>query len=290
MTGFGDSRRQHDALSVAVEVRTVNNRYLKVVTKCSDDYAPLEGEVERIVRETIGRGTVNVAIRVDRVRSEADFRLNGAAVRSFWTQLHELAIRLHAPPPSDLGQLLAMQGVVDEDWRHAVDLQSDWDAIRPTLLESLAKLQVFRAEEGRSMERDLRLNLAVIREQLGQVSERAPQVVSEFRAKMLERVRQSLADSGASVNPADLIREVSIYADRADINEEITRLRCHLDQFEAFLAETASTGRKLDFLTQEMFREVNTIGSKANNAGIAHAVVDMKSAVERIREVLQNVE
>jgi len=272
MTGFGDCRRQQGLLAVTAEVRTVNNRYLKVVTKCADDHAPLEGEIERLVRESIGRGTVNVTIRVDRARNESDFRLNTTAVRSFWSQLHGMAGSLNAPPPSDLGQLLALPGVVDESWRRDVDVQADWEAIRPVLVDALAKLRVFREDEGRQMERDLRTNIAVIRDQL------------------LERVRQSLSESGASISASDLIREVSIYSDKADINEEITRLRCHLDQFEAFLSEPASTGRKLDFLTQEMFREVNTIGSKANNVPIAHAVVEMKSANERIREVLQNVE
>ena len=290
MTGFGDCRRQQGLLAVSAEVRTVNNRYLKVVTKCADDYAPLEGEIERLVRESIGRGTVNVTIRVDRARNESDFRLNATAVRSFWSQLHEMAGPLKAPPPADLGPLLALPGVVDESWRRDVDVQADWDAIRPVLVDALAKLRVFREEEGRQMELDLRANLAVIRNQLGQVAERAPQVISEFRQKLLERVRQSLQDGGASISASDLIREVSIFSDKADINEEITRLRCHLDQFEAFLSEPTSTGRKLDFLTQEMFREVNTIGSKANNVPIAHAVVEMKSSNERIREVLQNVE
>jgi uncharacterized protein (TIGR00255 family) len=290
MTGFGDARRQQGLLAVTVEVRTVNNRYLKVVTKSADDYAPLEGDIERVVRESIGRGTVNVTVRVDRVRSEADYRINGEALRSFWSQLTELAGQLKAAPPHDLGQLLPLPGVVDENWRRNVDVQADWDAIRPVLLDALAKLRVFREDEGRQMENDLRANLGVIRDQLGLVTERAPQVVSEFRQKLLDRVRLALSDSSAAFDESNIIREVSVFSDKADINEEITRLRCHLDQFVAFLAEPASAGRKLDFLTQEMFREVNTIGSKANNVPIAHAVVEMKSAVERIREVLQNVE
>jgi uncharacterized protein (TIGR00255 family) len=118
----------------------------------------------------------------------------------------------------------------------------------------------------------------------------APQVVSEYRLKLLERVRQVLAEANSHLAESDLIREVSIYSDRSDINEEITRLRCHLEQFQTFMNEAASSGRKLEFLSQEMFREVNTIGSKANNVPIAHCVVEMKAAIEKIREILQNVE
>jgi uncharacterized protein (TIGR00255 family) len=114
--------------------------------------------------------------------------------------------------------------------------------------------------------------------------------VRTYRDKLLERMRELLKGSNASINESDLIREVSLFADRCDINEEILRLRCHLEQYEAFLNDSASQGRKLDFLSQEMFREVNTIGSKANNVSLAKCVVEMKSAVERIREVLQNVE
>ncbi|MFN6108665.1 MAG: endoribonuclease YicC domain-containing protein, partial [Planctomycetaceae bacterium] len=138
--------------------------------------------------------------------------------------------------------------------------------------------------------RELERNLGVISAQLAEVARQAPLTVTEYRAKLLERVRQAIAEAGVTLSETDLIREVAIYADRGDINEEITRLRSHLSQFGTFLAEPASTGRKLDFLSQEMFREINTIGSKANHVGIAHAVVEMKAAVEKIREVLQTVE
>ena len=140
------------------------------------------------------------------------------------------------------------------------------------------------------MLRDLRLNAGIISEQLMQVADLAPQVVASFRDRLLERVKELLATSDVSVDSSDLIREVSIFSERCDINEEITRLRSHLEQFETFLQGDSSQGRKLEFLSQEMFREVNTIGAKANNVAIAHSVVEMKSAVEKIREVLQNVE
>ncbi len=140
------------------------------------------------------------------------------------------------------------------------------------------------------MERELAENAETIAARLHDVAALGPQVVSEYRTKLLERVRQLLKDSGGAVAEADLIREVSIFSERSDINEEITRLSSHLDQFQAFIREPASTGRKLDFLSQEMNREVNTIGSKANNVPIAHCVVEMKAAIEKMREILQNVE
>lgn len=289
MTGFGDARCQDERLAVAVEVRTVNNRYLKIVTKCSDMYAALEGDIEKVVREKIGRGTVNVSIRVNRLAGDEDFLLNQTALKAYWSQLRAATKECPGAMPGDLGLLLSLPGIVSDE-RRSTDIAADWTIIRNMLVQALDKLQTFRVEEGRSMERDLLANALIIATRLDEVVLLAPQVVTEYRAKMLDRVRQLLKDSDVNVTETDLIREVSIFSEKADINEEITRLKCHLEQFQVFLKEKESTGRKLEFLTQEMFREVNTIGSKANNVPIAHAVVDMKAAVEKIREVLQNVE
>lgn len=290
MTGFGDARCQDDRLSASVEVRAVNNRYLKVLIKCPEVYAALEGDIERTVRDSISRGTVNVTVRVDRLWSADEFALNAVALKSYWSQLEAAARELAAPPPSELAYLLAAPGVVADETSRSVDVKADGEIIQQLLKQALEKLGTFRVDEGRSMERELVDNVRQIGVQLAEVQKLAPQVVSEYRAKLLERVRQLLVDSGAALAESDLIREVSIFSDRSDINEEITRLRSHLEQFGAFVKEPASAGRKLDFLSQEMNREVNTIGSKANNVEIARCVVEMKAAIEKIREILQNVE
>lgn len=290
MTGYGDARHHDAQLAAAVEVRAVNNRYLKVVGKYPDWLAPHEGEIERRVRQHVSRGTVTIQIRVDRVPRPEDFQLNRIAVESYWAQVQQAARELHAPPPTDLGQLLVLQGVVSEtSHRHDAD-EATLSLTLGLLDDALRKFQKFRSEEGAAMARDLEKNLGVIVGQLDDVSVQAPQTVAEYRTKLLDRVRQATSEGGVTVAETDLIREVAIYADRGDINEEITRLRSHLKQFSAFLAEPVSAGRKLDFLSQEMFRETNTIGSKANHVGIAHSVVEMKAALEKIREVLQNVE
>jgi uncharacterized protein (TIGR00255 family) len=291
MTGFGAARFQDERLDASVEVRAVNNRFLKVVTKCPDVYAPLEGEIERLVREAIGRGTVSVAVRVDRLHRPEDFALNLVALKSYWSQLQGAARELHAPPPADLGHLLALPGVVCEgEPARSADLSADWQVIERTLRAALERLHAFRVEEGRTMVVELQASLGRISEELATVAQHAPETVAEYRQKLLERVRQALGEAGVSLRPDDVIREVSIYADRSDINEEITRMRAHLAQFESFLQEPVSPGRKLEFLSQEMHREVNTIGSKSGSARIARSVVEMKAAVERIREILQNVE
>ena len=289
MTGFGDARVQTERFTVAVEVRAVNNRYLKIVTKCPDVYSALESEIEKTVREFVARGTINVFVRIDRAGVDSPYSIDRRVLETYWRQLGEMLPDLKPRSEPELSALLMLPGVITERDKSSVDVEADWHAIREALVASLKRFEIFRETEGRSMALDLQANAGIIATELEKVVAMAPLVVQEYRDRLLERVRD-LVQGTATVEPADLIREVSIHADRCDIHEEITRLRSHLEQFAAFLKQKPSAGRKLDFLTQEMFREVNTIGSKANNVPIAHAVVEMKSAVEKIREVLQNVE
>lgn len=290
MTGFGEGRQQLEKLGVSVEVRTVNNRYLKVAIRCPDAYATLEGEVEKTVREKISRGTVTVGIRVEHAVSIQENPLNELVLENYVSRLKTFADRLSLTHQPDLNVLVTLPGVVTDDSHRAHDAEAEWPIIQDVLRQALEKLQKFRQDEGQAMQNELELNCAIVEAQLVNVVAMAPQVVTEYRTKLLERVRQVLQESGVNATESDLIREVSIHADRTDINEEIKRLRCHLEQFQTFIQEKEPTGRKLDFLSQEMFREVNTIGSKANNVPIAHCVVEMKAAVEKIREILQNVE
>lgn len=290
MTGFGASKGQNERLNVAVEVRAVNNRYLKVNSRFPDAYAALEGEIERVVREHVARGTVTVALDVRPVAGMSASQLNVDVLTAYWNQFKEVSRQLAAEIPTDLSSLLTLPGVVTDSGRGELDAERDWPFLKSQLEEALAKFKEFRVREGRSMGDDLRLNGRVIVSSLDEIAKTASEVVKQYRDKLLDRIGELLKGTNVTITEPDLIREVSLFADRCDINEEITRLRCHLEQFEAFLSDKVSQGRKLDFLIQEMFREVNTIGSKANNVSLARHVVEMKSAVERIREVLQNVE
>jgi uncharacterized protein (TIGR00255 family) len=290
MTGFGDARTQTERSSIAVEIRSVNNRYLKISSRIPDAYAALENDIEKVIRSAITRGTVNVTLRIRRLKGGQQYWLDHDVLSDYWRQMNELADSIHLAMPSHLGDLLQLPGIVSETESESIEISQDWPAIKQALVESLEKLCAFRKTEGEAMQRDLQANAALIADQLDQVAAQSPQVVADYRNKLLERVREMLDSAGGAVEDSHLLREVSIFADRCDINEEITRLRSHLKQFESFLQPQASQGRKLEFLSQEIFREVNTIGSKANDITIAHAVVEMKAAVEKLREVLQNVE
>ncbi len=290
MTGFGASKGQNDRLNVGIEVRAVNNRYLKVNSRLPDAYASLEGEIERVVRENVARGTVTVSLDVQSIAGSLGAQLNTDVLKSYWAQAKELSREMTIGLPTDLGSFLMLPGVVSDRVRGELDAERDWPFLKSLLEQAIAKFKEFREREGRSMKDDLLLNGRAISANLDEIAKTAPEVITQFRDKLLERLRDLLNGTNVVLSEPDVLREVCLHADRCDINEEITRLRCHLEQFEAFLNDKVSQGRKLDFLIQEMFREVNTIGSKANNVPLARFVVEMKTSVERIREVLQNVE
>jgi uncharacterized protein (TIGR00255 family) len=290
MTGFGEARLQDERWSVAVEVRTVNNRHLKVSAKMSEPYGSLEPDLERLVRETIRRGTVQVTLRVERPRRAEDYRLNAVALASYRDQIRALLDFDAAHASIDLGPLLVLPGVVEERKPAADDPHEDWPALSAVITEALGKLQAARAEEGRAMAAELLALGQAVAIQLDRVAERVPEAVDAYQKRLTERVQALIQGRGVTIEPGDLIREVAIFAERADITEEIIRLRAHLAQYIDVIHEPESSGRKLEFVVQEMGRETNTIGSKANDVEISRCVVAIKGLLEKIRELIQNVE
>jgi uncharacterized protein (TIGR00255 family) len=189
-----------------------------------------------------------------------------------------------------LGHVLALPGVVPEPANAGFRMDKEWPAMERVLGQALARLQAMRQEEGRAMARELLGLRDGIGRHLEAIRVMSPGVTEAFRARLLERVRGLLAGADVRLDAADLIKEVAIFAERSDIAEEVVRLASHLDQFQEIINEPESAGRKLEFLTQEMFRETNTIGSKAGDVEISRQVVEIKSILEKIRELVQNVE
>jgi len=183
-----------------------------------------------------------------------------------------------------------LPGVVDERSAREVRAEEDWPRIEQLLGRAMDRVSEMRRQEGEAMAKDLAANCDAIRGQLEKVELKAPTVAESYRTRLTERLNVWLRDHDITVEAADVVREVGIFADRCDISEEIVRLRSHLDQFGEILGQSESAGRKLEFITQEMFRETNTIGSKANDAEIAQHVIEVKACIERMREMIQNVE
>lgn len=290
MTGFGEAHRKDASLAVAAEIRTINSRYFKLVVRAGEGYSALEPLIENLVRQQIKRGTVQVSLRLERARGADDFKINTAVLEGYLAQLEPVVKAKKLTAPVAIESLLTLPGVVDTDAGGSQDPMEDWPLLSATLQAAMDNMATMRSEEGKAMAADLASNAATIARELTEIEGRAPLVGDAYRARLTDRLTKTLAEYEVSLQPGDLIREISIYAERSDISEEIVRLRSHLEQFAATLDLSESSGRKLEFLTQEMFRETNTIGSKANDVQISRHVIEIKAAIERIREMIQNVE
>lgn len=289
MTGFGEARRHDQKLQVSVEVRSVNNRHLKVTVRCPEAALGVENEIERVVRGAIGRGTVNVNLRISRIDGVTSSSIDLERLKSYWRELGDVAKELKADPPRDITKLIELPGVLNDSSEPLLGSEQ-WPLVEAAVKEALGKLDEFRQREGVAMRDEMAGLCKEVQGRVHIVAERAPEVVTEYRAKIKQRVSDLLRESEVVVGDADLIREISIFADRCDITEELARLRSHVDQFLKLLDAKPSSGRQLEFLCQEFIRELNTIGSKANDITIAHAIVEGKAAVEKMRELVQNVE
>lgn len=292
MTGFGEASHSTDRLTVQVEVRAVNNRYLKVTLRTVEPYNTLEADIEKVLRRTVKRGTLQVHLRVQRPARATDFVINPLALQSYVEQVQRLAQQLSLADggQSLLTQVLSLPGVVPEPAVGAFNAEEDWPLVEQTVEAALARMQQMRQEEGRAMAAQLLHLRDHIARELSHVEARTPQVASAYRERLHERVRTLLSELDVEIDRKDLIREVAIFAERSDISEEVVRLASHLTQFGEALNESESPGRKLEFLIQEMFRETNTMGSKASDVEISRHVVEIKGTLEKIRELVQNVE
>jgi uncharacterized protein (TIGR00255 family) len=292
MTGYGEASFQSDGLHLAIELRSVNNRYLKVSLRAAEPYNLLEAEFEKVVRRTVRRGTVQVHLRFQRP-SSSDYPINTTALKSYLTQLQAVCTELSLPETTRTAlasQVLALPGVVPESAILSFNQEEDWPLIERVLVQAVERLQAMRLEEGRAMAQELLQHRHSIGRELEAIRQRIPHVASQYRDRLLERVQLLLREHDVQLDRSDLIKEVAIFAERSDIAEEVVRLASHLEQFQDTINEPESTGRKLEFLTQEMFREANTIGSKAGDVDLSRHVVEIKATLEKIRELVQNVE
>ena len=289
MTGYGEARAETGGVSVSVEIRAVNNRYLKVNLRCPEPYHALEAEIEKAIRKQVKRGTLQVQLNIRRQPRPEDYQLNVFALRTLMQQVRVLEAEFGGAL-TPIGSILALPGVVAEPQTDGSAPQEEWAFLEPVFQSALSKLQAMRQEEGKAMAAELQAHTREIAAALEQVRSRTPKVVEGYHERLREKICQLLREQGIEPDPAQLLREVALFAERTDVNEELVRLASHLEQLSDTLRERESPGRKLDFLIQEMVREVNTIGSKGNDVEIARHVVAMKATIEKMRELVQNVE
>lgn len=294
MTGFGQAAKQVDGVHYAVEIRSVNNRYFKSTIRMPEELASLETQLEAQLRKRVHRGSVTLTVKFRLADDVSPYQINDSALQEYLKHLQSLRDQVGNSQTAniDLTALLGLPGVLvqtDDMEQIAANARK---ALKPLVDEAIDGLLKMRVTEGSALTEDLLTHRQAITTRLAEVASRAPQVVDEYHQRLSNRVNELLAKAQLDIAQPDLIREVAIYAERCDIAEEVSRLTGHMQQFEEILtnANEEPSGRTLDFLTQEMLREANTIASKSNDVTIARHIVEVKGSIDRIKEQVQNVE
>jgi len=288
MTGFGRFKEVIDGRDILCEVKSVNSRYLDASIKLPRLYSPLEDRVKQLASGFISRGKLDIYISVESITGEKiNLSLNKEYLDSYIKLLSEIKDEYNLNGDISLPMIANKNEVfvvrkVDED------LESVWQGIDKVAKAAFVQFVEMRICEGTKLQMDILGNLAEVEKLANLISARAPESVHSGNERMKARVAELL--NGIPVDETRLLTECAVFADKTDVNEELTRLDSHFSQFRAVFNEELPVGRKLDFLVQELNREINTIGSKANDGDIARYVIDAKCAIERIREQIQNIE
>ncbi len=289
MTGFGRGMVEKAGLSSVVEIRSVNSRYAEVSVRMPHALSIYEPEVQARVRQRLERGKIQVYIQLHREqREKLPIQVDEEAAAGYSALLHHLKEVAGIQEPLRLEHLLQFSDVFTSSREEEEPLtEAEWAVVQEALEQALEAIEKMRMHEGGKLQQDIEERLTSLEECLSIIEERAPERVREAHARLRERVEALL--SHERLVPERLETEVALLADRLDITEECVRLRSHLDFFREALSKKESVGRRLNFLIQEIHREINTIGSKANDAIIARKVVEMKEELEKIREQVQNI-
>lgn len=288
MTGFGTGRARAGDEEISVEVRAVNHKHLEVKVRLPRELSALEPAVLRAVRTRCVRGAVDVAVRRSASTATGAVPTVDAAMARAWREaLRGVARAVDMADVPTTAQIAALPAVIRME-EPVADLGVAEAALERALTEALDALAAMREREGRALEVDLASRVARVATLTAEVATLAPRTVEAYRARLHDRVAELL--KGAPVDEARLVQEVALFAERTDVAEEATRLQAHLEAFRSFLASSEPAGRRMDFLVQEMHREVNTTGSKSQSTEVSTRIVELKAELERIREQVQNVE
>jgi len=291
MTGFGQASASIGEVFYSLEIKSLNGKFFKSAIRLPETLSTYEPRIEQVLRERLVRGSITYTLRVKDVSDRAAWDVNSAAIRGYIRSLEQAGKHIgpQTPVRIDLTGMLALPGVCQMREPDPAEQERRRQSIEELTCRAIERVIAMRHEEGKALGADLEDHSARIRESIVHIRERAPIVVKEYAERLRKRVQTLLMEVKVELTEDDLAREIAILAERADINEELARLDSHLDQFRSVMAEEHNAGRKLEFLAQEMLRETNTIGSKANDSLIARYVVDLKGHIDRIREQVMNV-
>lgn len=289
MTGFGRGESSDGVHSFSVEIKTVNHRYNDIIVKMPKYLLFLEEKVKKLIKEYLNRGRVEVYINLEYLAdSNIEVNVNIPLALAYKRELENLINQLEIGDDISLTHLLTLPEVIKTE-RKDVDEDVVWGCLSQALEIALENVVNMRKKEGIELKKDIEIQLRKLESLIDKIEKRAPQVVMEYKEKLKERISE-LMDEDTDLDEERLNFEVVLFADKSDINEEVVRFKSHIKQFYMSLEQDEAVGRKLDFLIQEMNREVNTIGSKANDLEIINDVMDIKAQLEKIREQVQNIE
>lgn len=287
MTGYGSGHSTLNGMKFSVELNAVNRKQSDVTVSLPREFGALEPRLRDLINSHVNRGRLNVVINWQNTASAPRFDLDLELARSFYRAMQELQTELKIPGTIGIETLLNTPGVLRIQ-EQQIEAEAVWPAIEEALLNALGALIHMREQEGKHLAKDLIRRLKIVRQALRQIKKLHPAVISKHRTALKERIQRAGVDL-----PDDderLIKEIIFFADKSDISEELIRLESHLAQFAHHLRRNEPVGRTLDFITQEIGREFNTLGSKANDAEISQLVVTCKAEMEKIREQIQNIE
>lgn len=292
MTGYGEASAQVGGAHFFVEVRSLNSKYFKATIRLPEEYQGLEAEMEQVLRTQLTRGTVTVNARCADTTETAAFEINAKALNRYLEQIKAMPRVDGVTPVVDTAALLSLPGVLQPPTNEEERFERARGAFIPLLKKALTQLLGMRDREGQALLDDLEKHRRDIGERLQEIIRLSPQVIADYETRLKSRIESLLKEAQINLSQVDLIREIAVYAERTDIAEETKRLAGHLDQFRDLLnaEREGPVGRTLDFLAQEMLRETNTIASKSPDAAISRAAVEVKGAIDRIKEQAQNVE
>ena len=288
MTGYGRGEVDHGGVKLSVELNSVNRKQSDIVVNLPRDLTELEPRIRQTINEKIARGRMNVLVTLQESANGArKLALDTGLARSYHEAMLTLQKELSAPGEITIGTILQAPGVMRSP-EHSISATEAWPVLEQALAVALTELIKMREREGKHLAKDLIHRLKVLRQEIKGVRALYPDVVKKYRTALLERIEK--AGLNLPIDDERLLKEIAFFADRSDISEELTRLESHLAQFAHHLRKNEPVGRTLEFITQEIFRELNTLGAKSNDAAISQHVVACKSELEKIREQIQNLE
>ncbi len=288
MTGFGSYKDTIDGIAVSAEIRSVNHRFFEFSLRIPRGYAVFEDKIKRLVNARVERGKVDCSLQLEIPDGDdCEVNANGGFAKKYFTAANTVAAELGIAPISAVRELLGCADIITIT-KSTIDEERIWSIIETVINGAVTAFLAMREQEGARLRSDILSRAQVIADNVAYIEERSPQTVAEYSEKLLSKMRDAIGS--APVDEQRLLTEAAIFADKVAVAEETVRLRSHLEQLSGMLASNEPTGRKLDFLVQEINREINTIGSKAQDVSIARRVIDVKAEIEKIREQIQNIE